>query len=209
MASQADIIKKFCDCGCKTEIALDRRYANGHNRNKNGIYVEIEKCPSQSCDCGCGEMTNKGRKFIHGHNGNGSKGKSKHPKIILNHHSCECGCGTLVASNKRFVNSHNNYKYGYYEIPNEIVLCKCGCGKKVNWNGFRKCWNEYINHHHTPVEYHSEETLKKMRRPRSEEGKRNIKLAMARPEVIAKISGANSYLWKGGDNIFLFSRLDR
>jgi hypothetical protein len=134
------------------------------------------------------------QKFIHGHNSYGLR--SKKIKPIPNHHPCECGCGQLVTSDKKYVSGHNSYKNGYYEILNEAPLCACGCGEKVNMGKYN--WNEYIIYHHIPFEHPSEETLQKMRKPRSEKGKENIRLALARPEVQIKMSGENCHLWKGG-----------
>ena len=107
---------------------------------------------------------------------------------------CICGCGRLVRlPQHRFINGHNAaFRPGYSQRNKSSQLCSCGCGQMTSPG------KTFINHHHTPFEHPAEEILIKMRRPRSEKGRANMVLAMNRPEVKEKISGENSYLWRGG-----------
>jgi hypothetical protein len=139
-----------CECGCGQMTRPGRKFISGHNGHKNPC---IGQTPSQPCQCGCGEMTNKGKRFIRGHHPNSRKGKSKYPKVILNHHKCTCGCGQLVASNKKFIRGHNNQKYPIVILNHHE--CECGCKTLIASN------RRFVNGHQRTGKKASKKTKKK------------------------------------------------
>lgn len=95
---------------------------------------------------------------------------------------CECGCNKLVKLGNRFINGHNhkgkvNWRKGTGKVVSSPQSCECGCG------GMTKPGNRFINGHCMVGRHHSEETKQKLRKPRSEQARENIKKAFNKPEI--------------------------
>ena len=109
----------------------------------------------------------------------------------------------------------------------QMVLCKCGCGKEVSKDG-----NNYINGHFNKGKTFSEETKRRMRKPKSEEHKRKLSetkkgekhpfFGKKRPlhsdfmkrnnpaktlDVRKKLKGENNPNWKGGISFDPYCRI--
>ena len=93
----------------------------------------------------------------------------------------------MIASDKTYAWGHNKARLGTGKLIPEVQLCHCGCGDYANPG--RRFIINHSNYIKGPV---SEETKIRMRRPKSEEGRANIKEAQNRPEVKAKRAETNA-----------------
>lgn len=81
----------------------------------------------------------------------------------------------------------------------ETRTCICGCGRTFECVTISK--KKFI-HGHNSVGPKSEETKQRLRKPASEEAKRNMKIAQNRQEVKEKHTGSNNHNWKPEKHIF-------
>ena len=69
---------------------------------------------------------------------------------------CLCGCGKKTNGRDRFKKGHAKI----YKEKTGPKLCACGCGGYTTWDDYKKCWNDFIEHHQ--FKNKSEEHLKKI-----------------------------------------------
>ncbi len=137
------------------------------------------------CACGCGTVISPTATWAAGHSQRGINCCLMPPKPIPNHHECACGCGKLVASDRMYYYHHQicsgRKRKNSIPIPNHHE-CACGCGELIDSDKvFKHGHNNRGNHP-------AEESREKMRGPKSDIVRINMKVAANRPEVGLKKS---------------------
>lgn len=90
---------RYCECGCGTPVAFNRRFVNGHNSrmSNHGYKPHIDRI----CKCGCGGISKDGD-WMQGHH---KRGEGGHLETLPQQY-CLCGCGEITKPGNTIIMGH-------------------------------------------------------------------------------------------------------
>jgi len=196
--------RKICECGkCGLAVKPGRRFISGHNsKGDNNPSCKNRKYPKpipfhHLCACGkCNIMVASDKKFAKGHANKGKRwGKEKISQL------CACGeCGLMTNPGGKYRSGHNKPMQGKHHSEETKVRCGVkpdGFGEKISKALTGRTLSEEHNKNirlgqvgikrskefgekmslALTGRHHTEETKIKMRKPDSEEVKKNKAIA--------------------------------